>query len=180
MDKETFKEYFFKQEYDQRYQDVEYIDFIGYSEAYKTWDKIKDLVDWKDKRVADLGCFQGYFCFKIARLGGKVTGMEKNVNAIHTMDILNEVYGNIIETKQWVAGEEVSEKFEIALCLSALHHFGDQEKALQNIKSKIVIFEVNPNQVPLISKYFTIIKKVESHKAPAGVHRFILLTERKQ
>lgn len=174
MDKAAFKLYVGGLKYDKNYQDIEYIDFIGYSESFKTWNAIKNLVDWKDKRVADLGCFHGYFSFKIAQLGGKVVGMDRSPEVLATTDILNKVYGNIIETRLWSGGDLVSEDFDVALCLNALHHFGDEEKALKNIKSKFVVFEVNYDQSFMISQYFITIKKVPSHR----VGRIILLGER--
>jgi 2-polyprenyl-3-methyl-5-hydroxy-6-metoxy-1,4-benzoquinol methylase len=174
VDREAFKRHLDACTYDKKYQDIEYIDFIGYSSSYKTWDAIKDLIDWKDKRVADLGCFHGYFSFKIARLGGKVVAMDRAPEVLATTDILNEVYGNIIETRRWVGGELVSSDFDVALCLNVLHHFGDEEKALKNIKSKWAIFEVKYDQRFLISQYFMAIRKIQSHR----VGRILVLGER--
>ena len=71
MEKENFKKYLDTLSYDKYYQDIECINFIGYTKSSKTWDNIKDLVDWKDKKVADLGCFHGYFSFKSAKTSAK-------------------------------------------------------------------------------------------------------------
>jgi len=176
MDRDTFKKYLDTRTYDKTYQDIEYIDFIGYSQSFKTWNAIKDLIDWKEKRVADLGCFHGYFSFIIARHGAKVVGMDRSPEVLETTEILNNVYGNIITTKVWVGGEPVSGDFDVALCLNVLHHFGDEEKALQNIKSKWAIFEVKYDQRFLIAQYFDIIRKVPSHR----VGRIIILGERNE
>ena len=176
MDREEFKKYLDKQTYDKTYQDIEYIDFKGYSESYKTWDAIKDLIEWKDKTVADLGCFHGYFSFLIARHGGKVVGMDRSPEVLETTEILNRCYGNIIQTKQWVGGDPVGEEFDVALVLNVMHHFADQEKALQNIKAKWVIFEVKYDQRFLIAQYFNEVRTVPSHRQG----RIIVLGERRE
>lgn len=176
MDRDAFRKYLDSRTYDKKYQDIEYINFTGYSESYKTWWAIKDLVDWKDKKVADLGCFHGYFSFRIARLGGRVTGMDRSSDVLETTAILNEAYGNIIEIKQWVGGELVPEEFDVALCLNSLHHFGDEEKALKNIKSRWAIFEVKYDQRFLISQYFLTIRKIQSHRPG----RIIVMGERNE
>lgn len=176
MDRDEFKKHLDACTYDKKYQDIEYIDFKGYSESYKTWNAIKDLIEWKDKTVADLGCFHGYFSFLIARHGGIVTGMDRSPEVLETTEILNEAYGNIIKTKQWVGGELVPDTFHVALVLNVLHHFGDQEKALQNIKAQWVVFEVKYDQRFLISQYFKEIRTVPSHR----VGRIIVLGERRE
>jgi len=176
MNKEVFKIRLNELKYDKFYQDIEYIDFKGYSKSYETWERIKGIVDWKDKKVADLGCFHGYFSFKIAELGGDVVAMDRSPDVLETTEILNEVYGNPIKTQVWVGGDLVPNSFDISLCLNVLHHFGDEEKALNNIKSKLAIFETKYDQTFLISQYFDITKKVQSHR----VGRIILLGERRE
>lgn len=171
MIKEEFKNRLETLQYDKFYQDIDYIDFIGYSKSYETWERIKSIFDWKDKKVADLGAFHGYFSFKIAELGGIVTAMDRSPIVLETTEILNQCYGSPIKTQVWVGGEEVSEEFDISLCLNALHHFGDQEKALKNIKSEFALFEVKYDQCFLITQYFDVFKKVQSHR----VGRIILL-----
>ena len=174
MDKDAFRNYLGSLTYDKMYQDIEYIDMIGYSSSFKTWESIKDLVKWKGKIVADLGCFHGYFAFKIAELGGKVTGLDRSPEVLDTAKLLNDLYKSSVEFKQWVGGEPVSEEFDIALCLNMLHHTGDEEKTLQNLNCKTVIFEVKYDQRFLISQYFNTIKSVPSHR----VGRIILLGEK--
>lgn len=161
-------------EYDKFYQDIGCINFIGYSESFKTWDNIKDLVDWKDKKVADLGCFHCYFAFKVAKLGAMVTGLDISETVLTTSYYLNQIEGNIINTKKWEGGEEVSADYDVVLCLNVLHHFSDAKKALQNIKPKLVIFETNQNLIDVIITEFNIIKSVKSHRD----NRIILLCEK--
>jgi len=180
MTKEELKKHFDDQTYDKKYQDIECLEIVGYAKSYKTWDNIKNLIDWKGKKVADLGCFHGYFAFKAAKLGAIVTGLDISETVLKTTKYINEIEGNIINIKKWEGGEEVSSDYDVALCLNVFHHFSDKKKALENIKSKFIIFEVNVNLLNLISEEFNIIKQVKSHRTDnSGIMRIILLCERK-
>ena len=179
--KYDLKDYINLLTYDKYYQDIECINFVGYAQSFKTWENIKDLVDWKGKTVADLGCFHGYFAFKVAKAGAKrVVGMDISQTVLDTTNIINEIEGNIIETKIWAGGQEVSKEFDVSLCLNLIHHFPNIREALNNIKSKIVIFEANSNLVDEISKEFKIIKRMKSHRGDINnIPRIILLCEKK-
>ena len=178
--KESLMQCINMQQYDKLYQDIECINFIGYTESFKTWDNIKDLVDWKDKKVADLGCFHCYFSFKIAKLGANVTAFDNNVSILEIANYINDIEENIIYLKRWTGGEEISSEYDITLCLNVLHYFSDIKKGLQNIKSKIVIFETNKNLVSIISEEFNIIKTIKSHRVDIeNNERIILLCEKK-
>lgn len=166
--KYNLKKYLDIQAYDKYYQDIECINFTGYTKSSITWNNIKDLVDWNGKKVADLGCFHCYFAFKAAKLGAIVTGLDINDNVLKTSKYINELEGNIISIKKWAGGEEVSGDYDIALCLNVLHHFPDIRKVLQNIKSKTVIFETNQELIDIISEEFNVIKRVESHSPMVG------------
>jgi 2-polyprenyl-3-methyl-5-hydroxy-6-metoxy-1,4-benzoquinol methylase len=168
------------QKYDKLYQDIECIDFIGYTESFKTWDSIKNLVNWKGKNVADLGCFHGYFSLKIAKEGANVTGFDINAAILEITNYINEIEGDIIKLKKWTGGEEISAEYDIALALNVIHHFNNIKESLHNIKSKTVIFETNTDLVDLINEEFEIIKVVESHRVnAAGKKRIILLCEKR-
>lgn len=178
--KDSFMQYLDSLKYDKYYQDIESVNYIGYTKSSQTWENIKNLVDWKNKRVADLGCFHGYFSFRAAKSGAKVTGLEINDDVLKTLSYINMVEGNIIDIGKWRGGDIVSEDYDITLCLNVLHYFEDIEKSLKNIKSKTVIFETNQDLVPLIAKEFDIIKLAKSHRPDFnGIERIILLCEKK-
>lgn len=180
MTKQELQNHYDNQTYDKKYQDIECLGIIGYSESYKTWNKIKDLFRWEGKKVADLGCFHGYFSFKAAKLGAIVTGLDISETVLTTTNYINEIEGNIINLKKWEGGEEVSEDFDMTLCLNVLHHFPDKKKALENIKSKHIIFETNEDLLSMISEQFRIIKKIDSHRtdSKSNTLRIILLCEK--
>jgi len=153
-----------KQVYDKYYQDIVCIGFKGYSESYKTWASIKDEINWKGKKVADFGCFHGYFSFQIAKLKADVVGFEKSSSVLKTTDIINDLEGSIISTQVWKDTDPVHEKFDVALFLNVIHHFEKPDLVLRNIKCDTAIFEINTNQEALVAGYFEIIKRIPSHR----------------
>jgi SAM-dependent methyltransferase len=171
---EDFKAHLDSLTYDKYYQDITCIGYTGYSESSKTWERIKDEVPWKDKLVADLGCFHGYFSFQIAKAGGKVTGCDKSSTVIKTTDIINELEGNLITTRVWEDSQPITEKYDVVLCLNALHHFSNPENFLETIDCDIAVFEINADMEPLIEKYFAINKRIESHRE----NRIILIARK--
>ena len=179
MDKEEFKSYLDKQTYDKYYQDIEHIGFKGYSESSKTWENIKNLIDWNNKSIIDLGCFHGYFCFKAEQAGATVVwGLEGHPTygnqILETVNLIKEMNGSKVNFICWdVNADEVGPECDIALCLNCLHHFPDQEKVLSGLKCKWIICEINNDQIELVKKYFTIIKRILSHRK----NRVILLGE---
>jgi SAM-dependent methyltransferase len=174
VDKASFKLYVDKLGYDKYYQDIEYLDFVGYSLSYKTWSNIKDIFAWRGKRVADLGCFHGYFSFKIAKEGASVVGFDRAQEVLDTTSILNNVYGNLIELRRWEGGQVIPSDFDIALCLNVLHHFDDPELSLLNIRSKYCLFEINQVNTDIVERYFEIVEARNSHRPG----RIIALGER--
>jgi 2-polyprenyl-3-methyl-5-hydroxy-6-metoxy-1,4-benzoquinol methylase len=176
MDKAAFKLHLDTQIYDKYYQDIEYLDFVGYTSSWKTWETIKSLVDWKDKTVLDVGCFHGYFSFNVARRGAKVLGLDIWPQVIETTSILNKEYGNLVSLRVWAAGDLVAEHFDVALFLNVLHHFKDPDKVIsQDIDCSTGVFEVNDNQVDMIEKYYIVDRKFPSHRPG----RVILLGQRR-
>lgn len=173
-----FKDYLDTLIYDKYYQDIEFIDFLGYSKSFETWNRIKDLIDWKGKSVIDLGCFHGYFSFKAEQARAtNITGLDISETVLKTANMIKKIIKSKVNFLQW-SGDEKTPKSDVALVLNVLHHAANEEKTLQNINAKIAIFEVNQDQIPLIKKYFTITKNVSSHRVINGVDRRILLGEK--
>ena len=184
MTKEEFKKYFLAigAKYDFKYQDIEYIDFIGYSHCYKGWENLKDLIDWKGKSVVDLAGHHGYYAIKIKQAGARRSATYDFVQAVvDTNNILNDSLGNPIEVGFWESKEPIPKGYDIALLLNYLHHMPDQELTVKNLTAYgPVIFEVNPPQQELIEKYFNVIKTKVSHHSPAEINRVILLCTPKE
>lgn len=161
--------------YDKYYQDIEIINFKGYSESYKTWNIIKDLVNWKGKDVVDLGCFQGYFSFKAEDAGANVIGLEKSETVLKTARWINKLRGGKVKLRQWEGGELIP-KCDIVLCLNVLHHFPDPDKVIEMMNCKKMIFEINKKDRPIVERHLKVIKTVRSQR----VKRTILLCEAKK
>lgn len=137
------------------YQDVECIDFIGVTQSHLLWKQIKDLFEWENKTVIDLGCNCGYFSFKVCNSGGVVIGLDRDPDKIEIIQLINTLTKNKVKFKVWESKEPIPEA-NITLCLNFLHHCPDIEFTLNNINSKYVLFRVNPDEVFHIQRYFKI------------------------
>lgn len=170
FDKFPLKNHLYKQSYDKYYQDIAVINFIGYSKSYKTWNRIKNLVKWRGKKVIDLGCFHGYFSFKIEDSGGIVQGFDASKEVLKTARLINKFRRGHVVFKHWIGGNKIP-KCNVVLCLNVLHHFENPDKTISKMQSETAIFEINESDKPTVEKYFRNIKKYDSHRK----NRVILL-----
>lgn len=177
MTADKFLRHLQKQTYDKNYQDIEIpqinYSLVGYSLSYKTWENIKDLVDWRGKTIIDLGTFHGYYSFQIEERGGSVIGLDRSEDVLTTTRLIAELRNSKNLYKQWTGGDSIPYG-DITLCLNMLHHCKNQEKTLQQFKSPIAIFEQNIDQMHLIQKYYKSIKYINSHRSG----RIIMLGEK--
>ena len=86
------------------------------------WMLIKDEFDWKGKRILDIGSYTGYFSHKIAKLGGKVTGIEVDVKRLEQAKMINTLLESDVEFLhadffKYLKGK----KFDCILFFSVLH-----------------------------------------------------------
>mgnify|MGYP001434234478 CR=1 FL=1 len=162
MTQAQFKVYLDSLPYDKYCQDIEYLNFIGHSKSHITWNLIKDFIDWKNKKVADLGCFHGYYCFKIEELGGQATGFDKAPIVLETARKLNNIYNKNVSFVEWSGGELISSYYDVSLLISVLYRFDNKEKSLDNIKSRYLICDIEPKEVYIIKNFYNILDKKES------------------
>lgn len=136
--------------YDVKYQVIEtffgrYGGYAGY--ANETWNGIRDLIDWKDKTVADIGMLNGYYSFKIKdKRAKKVEGFDLFKQACNTCEKIMKLncYDNM-EFKQFDANKDTLEnEYDVILMLNMLHHLDNADFALRQAfsKGKNVILEV--------------------------------------
>ena len=173
---QVFKSYLDTLGYDKFYGDIECINFKGYSDSISSWNNIKKFnIDWKDKKVVELGCFHGYFGFKVEDLGAKeVTGFDCHDKVLNTVPVINWLSNHHVTYRKWKGGDDIPD-CDIILCMNVLHHFKEkQELALQKMNCNIAIFEINSNQIDLVNKYFIIKNRISSHRK----NRILLLCER--
>ncbi len=114
---------------------------------HKSWERIKDIIDYKGKSVADVGCFQGFFCFKIKEKGARnVVGLDNSGEAIDIgkeiaylkgLDIWFECFN--LET------QEIPGEYDIILLMNISHHLKNPANAFRKVfsKAKSVITEVH-------------------------------------
>lgn len=159
--------------YDGFYQDIEALELVGYSESYQTWESIKDLIDWKDKSVIDLGCHHGYFAFKVEDSGAIARGLDQSETVLETARLINEIRGGKVTFEVWKGGDKIPE-CDVILCLNVLHHFDDPEQAMATMNSSSVVFEANVEQRPLIENHFRVVQEAGSYRAG----RFIAVCEK--
>jgi len=168
-----------EKDYDKYYQDINLpsgLNIKGYSESEKTWERLSSLIDFKDQKVLDIGCFHGFFSFKIEQAGAKeIDGVEKSDEAILTARKLSWLKkskacfykGDIVNFKT----QNIQNHYDIVLVLNMLHHVSDIPKALKNVFSmgNLIVFEIPVEQEKIISKYakdfgFKLNKKINSHR----------------
>ena len=97
-----------------------------------TWEAIKDLVNWSDKCVVDIGCLNGFFCCKIKEAGAShVLGLDLFPQAVDVAAEISRLKGLEIQYQQCDIGEGAIDKnCDIVLLLNMLHHVKNPEHAL--------------------------------------------------
>lgn len=88
----------------------------------------------KGRTVLDVGCCLGYFCFKLARMGAYVVGIDISEKWIQACKCLAQLYGaigNPLFVQEDIVEylDKVSAKFDIALNLSVFHHLLGRDEA---------------------------------------------------
>ena len=163
MTKEELKLNIEKLSYDYLCQDIEALDIVGHSKSHITWDLMKDMFDWNGKKVADLGCFHGYYSFKVEQAGAlDVTGFDRSPNILAVTQDIRDLQKSCINLKQWELGQEVSDYYDIALLLCVLRYAPDKDLAIRNIKCQYLLCDVDDPEIQVVGKHFVILKRKTS------------------
>jgi len=165
-----------KAQHDKCYQDIELpsgINVKGYSKSIQTWQRLKTLIDFQNKDVLDMGCFHGFFCFKIEKMEAKkIVGIDKSESAIN---IVRQIAFLKKSTALFLSGNmenfQVEHPYDIILVLNMLHYAQDIDLALGNIfkSGKTIVFEILVQQEKSILKNalkynFKLKEKINSHR----------------
>ena len=99
---------------------------------------LKPYLNLKDKSVADVGCNNGYYMFKMLEFDPKsITGFDPSELAFLQFSFINHFIKSDIEFK--IAGveslPECGSKFDTIFCLGVLYHRSDPIKCLKELKS---------------------------------------------
>jgi SAM-dependent methyltransferase len=110
------------------------------------WERIQKLVDFKSKRVLDLGCSDGYFSCKSLEAGAKqVSGIDLDPLRIEKANFVKSIYNytNIdFSVKDVYKIDLDKENYDIILCLGLLHRIPDMDKLLKKISNtKTLVIE---------------------------------------
>lgn len=115
------------------YQEVP---FAGYEElpvhrthSAKRVQLVSDCLELSGKKVLDIGCNIGYFCFEFARLGATCWGIDYDIDAIFVAQSLKHIHGieNVhfstrtlsTETISWLLSQ--AGQFDVILLNSVVH-----------------------------------------------------------
>ena len=119
----------------------------GYNRNYEhaSWEQISSICNFTNKKVADLGCFNGYFCFEIKKIAKTVHGFDKCIPAIETAKEIAKLKGLEIKFEAFDLDiQEIPEEYDVVLLLNVAHHLKNLELTFSNmfLKAKTVILEM--------------------------------------
>lgn len=139
--------------YDPYYQTIQLpfgYEITGYGKDCQfeigTWNQIKKSINWKDKSIADIGCLNGYFSFKIKNMQAKeVVGYDLFRQSCEIGKEIAKLKCLDVDFKIFDANKDMLPKeYDVILLLNTLHHLSNPEYCLNEIfeKGKHVILEV--------------------------------------
>lgn len=173
----------------------------GSEQDWISFDNILKCTSLKDKVICDTGCFNGYFSFRCLMDGAKeVIGVDHNTAAINISNKIAVYNGYHIWNGGRRSGQQISfhekkigrdiifdKSVDLVLALNYLHHLKNElgEQVFLDVvdsffkNSKEVIFEINDNEVSIITKIalannFTLVKRIESHRRTSFGNRHIV------
>lgn len=179
----------------QPYQTVEYNNKIihrGTESCWASWANIQKLgIDWRDKKVCDIGSYFGYFSTKVLRAGAKeLTALDNRDEILEVCRTVLKANGfNNFNTVQRALGKNevrIPEGFDVTLVLNCLHHIkkcceDSFDQLMDNLfnSTKSLVFEINANNVQEVKEAAKrnsakLVKDIPSHrKNPTGQRRIL-------
>jgi SAM-dependent methyltransferase len=96
-------------------------------------------IDFRGKRVLDIGCNSGQYCFMAKRMGAsEVVGLDINKKRLEQARIINENEGlDICFLEKDISEASSLGKFDIVLCIAVFTEISDIIGSIQAIKSNI-------------------------------------------
>jgi len=147
------------------YQSLELPDFRAKGKRKKTDARLSGILENLDpsgKKILDLGCSNGYFCYELAKLGGMVTGVDKNQPVLSLNQKIGTFYNWDVQFKNEFLDEVFFKqipRYDAVLFLSVIHHiFNNSLKqpidsckkiiSLLAQKTDLLIFEMGQSGEP--------------------------------
>jgi SAM-dependent methyltransferase len=138
MSDEEYREWINNQKW---YQTIELNNGLITQGKFPTNRRIKYLegIDFKGKRVLDVGCNSGQYCLYAYKKGAsKVVGIDVDEMRLEQAKILNDQEGaDIIFEKRSIYELNELGSFDIVLCIAVLTEITDLSMGIQNLKNVI-------------------------------------------
>ena len=106
---------------------------------------LKEL-NWKSKKILDVGCGTGYFSYKAAKKGADVLGIDFSAEAI---EIAHTKYQHSHLKYQQMDVKKIKDKYDVIVSIGTLEHMDNPLQILKlfkkhlNLKGKIIITSPN-------------------------------------
>ena len=115
-------------------EEKHYTDFVTKNKISSEPAEILKEVNWKNKRVLDVGCGTGFFAFHAAKKGAKVLGIDYAEEGIN---IAKKKYRHRNLKFEKLDVKEIKEKFDIIVSIGVLEHMDEPFKILKLLKSRL-------------------------------------------
>ncbi len=127
----------------------------------------------KDLNILDVGCGGGLVCEPLARLGGNITGVDADAQAINVATQHAQGFGLKIAYENKPA-ENIDQKFDVVLALEIIEHVRDPGEFVKNIANLVkpgglVIFSTL-NRNPKSFLLGIVAAEYILHWVPKGTH----------
>jgi cytidylate kinase/SAM-dependent methyltransferase len=155
----------------------------GQTQSHYTWENITKLgIDWKGKRVCEIGCNNGYFLFKAEEAGAECVGYDVNQGSIDTANAIKQY----VSSQTLFEIKNVSNSFEdendVLLALNMLHYIENLEELVTKLaqQSNEIVLEIGEKQIeqilPVIIKNGHALRKtLPSHRQQGVLGRRVIL-----
>lgn len=109
-------------------------------QSFMKFNLLKPFMDLQGKKVADIGCNNGYYLFRMSNFGAKkLIGFDPGVRTFLQFRFLEHFLksGVIYELLGVENLPDYGEKFDSIFCLGVLYHRSDPVRALKELKSSL-------------------------------------------
>ncbi|PJB69759.1 MAG: bifunctional 3-demethylubiquinol 3-O-methyltransferase/2-polyprenyl-6-hydroxyphenol methylase [Alphaproteobacteria bacterium CG_4_9_14_3_um_filter_47_13] len=137
--------------------------------------EMQSLTPFKKLEILDIGCGGGLVCEPMARLGGNVTGIDADANAIEVAK--NHARGHDLKiTYKNIPAEQLKNTFDVVLALEIIEHVDNVDSFVQNCvdlcKPGGLIIISTPNRTPQSYALGIIAAEYLLRWVPRGTHQW--------
>ena len=118
-------------------------------------------INWKGKRILEVGCGTGNFAYQVAKKGGKILAIDYSDEAIKLAR--NQYKHTNLEYEKFDVNKKINEKFDVIVSIGTMEHMDNPFEMLKKFKrtlnqnGKIIITSpnwVNPRGYMLLTLYY--------------------------